>query len=54
MNDPSPQRATEAAAAAAPPPPSLTDLCIAFAIIALCGFGGVLAWSRRMMVEERR
>jgi len=34
--------------------PSLSALFIAFATIALCGFGGVLAWSRRMMVEERR
>src|SRR5262245_42428138 len=30
------------------------DLFIAFALIALCGFGGVLAWSRRMLVEERK
>ena len=34
--------------------PSLSELFIAFATISLCGFGGVLAWSRRMMVEERR
>ncbi len=27
---------------------------VAFATISLSGFGGVLAWSRRMMVEERR
>jgi chromate transporter len=26
---------------------------VAFAIVSLCGFGGVLAWSRRMLVEER-
>jgi chromate transporter len=40
----------------APPPhrPSLSELFIAFATISLSGFGGVLAWSRRMMVEERR
>ena len=43
-----------------PPPaaeqvrPSLAELFIAFATISLSGFGGVLAWSRRMMVEERR
>jgi chromate transporter len=36
------------------PPPSLSALFIAFATIALCGFGGVLAWSRRVMVDERR
>ena len=33
------------------PPPSLTELFVAFAIVALSGFGGVLAWSRRMLVE---
>jgi chromate transporter len=43
----------------APPPPkqvrpSLAELFIAFATISLSGFGGVLAWSRRMMVEQRR
>jgi chromate transporter len=43
-----------------PPPaaeqvrPSLAELFIAFATISLSGFGGVLAWSRRMMVEERK
>ena len=41
-----------------PPPststPTLFDLFVAFALIALCGFGGVLAWSRRMLVEERK
>ena len=35
------------------PPPALLDLLVAFAIVSLCGFGGVLAWSRRMLVEER-
>jgi chromate transporter len=35
-------------------PPSLTALFITFATISLYGFGGVLAWSRRMMVDERR
>src|SRR5580692_3418118 len=54
MNDASPMpRATEAEAAAAPPP-SLSALLMTFATISLYGFGGVLAWSRRMMVEERR
>ena len=36
------------------PPPTLAELFIAFATISLSGFGGVLAWSRRKMVEERR
>jgi chromate transporter len=54
MNDASPApRATEPFAAA-PPRPSLSELFIAYALISLYGFGGVLAWSRRMMVEERR
>jgi chromate transporter len=58
---PSPQppatpAATTAPSPASPPPrqPSLVELFIAFATISLSGFGGVLAWSRRMMVEERR
>src|ERR1700723_3686622 len=55
MNDAPPApRATEPLAAAAPPRPSLSELFIAYALISLYGFGGVLAWSRRMMVEERR
>jgi chromate transporter len=39
-----------------PPPqtPTLVELFVAFALISLCGFGGVLAWSRRMLVEERK
>src|SRR5262249_2510802 len=36
------------------PAPSLSQLFAAFALISLCGFGGVLAWSRRMLVEQRR
>src|ERR1700688_4414101 len=54
--------ATEPPAATAPPSstppqpvrPNLAALFIAFATISLSGFGGVLAWSRRMMVEERK
>jgi chromate transporter len=34
--------------------PTLAELFITFATISLSGFGGVLAWSRRMMVEERK
>jgi chromate transporter len=37
----------------APPAPALLDLFEAFALVSLSGFGGVLAWSRRMLVEER-
>ena len=55
MDDSSPApRATEPVAAAVPLRPSLSELFIAYALISLYGFGGVLAWSRRMMVEERR
>jgi chromate transporter len=35
-------------------PPSLAELFTAFATISLSGFGGVLAWSRRVLVEERK
>jgi chromate transporter len=41
------------ASAAPPPKPTLLDLFSAFALISLYGFGGVLAWSRRMIVEVR-
>src|SRR5580704_11590303 len=40
--------------APAPTAPRLTDIFIAFAVISLSGFGGVLYWSRRMMVDERK
>ena len=53
MNESAP-RITEASAAASAPPPSLSALFVTFATISLYGFGGVLAWSRRMMVEDRR
>jgi chromate transporter len=55
---PTPPESLPPLEATAPPPPqvqpSLSELFIAFATISLSGFGGVLAWSRRMMVEERR
>ena len=38
---------------APPPKPTLADLFVAFAKVSLSGFGGVLAWARRAMVEER-
>ncbi len=34
--------------------PGLLDLFLAFAGIAVMGFGGVLPWSRRMLVEKRQ
>jgi chromate transporter len=36
------------------PTPTLFELLVAFMTIAIFGFGGVLYWSRRMMVEERK
>src|SRR5215831_13466299 len=36
------------------PTPTLFELLIAFTMIAIFGFGGVLYWSRRMMVDERK
>jgi chromate transporter len=38
----------------ASPPPSLAEIFLAFIKISLSGFGGVLAWARRMMVDERK
>src|SRR5438045_3970716 len=35
-------------------PPTLTELFVAFSIVSLSGFGGVLAWSRRMLVEIKQ
>ena len=41
------------AGAAARPVPGVAELSLAFAKMAVCGFGGVLAWSRRIIVQER-
>jgi hypothetical protein len=65
MSDRSPENPGKPAAANAPDPraaeqpekpakPSLLDLFIAFATISLSGFGGILAWSHRMLVEQRK
>jgi chromate transporter len=37
-----------------PAPPSLTSLFVNFLIVGLVGFGGVMPWARRMIVEQRR
>src|SRR5258708_25825705 len=34
--------------------PKAFELFIAFSLISVSGFGGVLYWSRRMMVDERK
>jgi chromate transporter len=36
------------------PPPTARELYLSFAQIALSGFGGVMAWSRRVLVNEKR
>ena len=35
-------------------PPSVAGLFMGFLLIGVCGFGGVLPWARRMVVEQRR
>jgi chromate transporter len=37
-----------------PPLPSVGELFLAFARVSISSFGGVLAWSRRMLVEDKR
>jgi chromate transporter len=49
-----PSPASSAAQPQPAPPPTVAELFNAFAAISLSGFGGVLAWARRKMVEERR
>jgi chromate transporter len=34
--------------------PSIVDIFLAFSGIAIVGFGGVLPWARRMLVEQRK
>jgi chromate transporter len=46
--------APPAPSAPAPPQPTIAELFLAFATMSLSGFGGVLAWARRIMVERRR
>ncbi|HXZ55783.1 MAG TPA: chromate transporter [Burkholderiales bacterium] len=36
------------------PPPGIADLFIRFTQVGISGFGGVMPWARRMLVEERR
>jgi len=37
-----------------PRPPSLRTLFVGFLGVGVCGFGGVMPWARRMIVERRR
>jgi chromate transporter len=50
MDGPSEARATEPR----PAPRSLGELFLVFSGLALRGFGGVLPWAQRVLVEERR
>src|SRR5215469_724815 len=51
---PAPAKQTPSAPIAAKPPrPGIAELFTVFAAISLSGFGGVLAWARRIMVERR-
>src|SRR5258705_5376795 len=43
--------APSAVAASRPP---VAALCLAFAAVSISSFGGVLAWARRMLVENKR
>jgi chromate transporter len=36
------------------PHPSVPDLFAGFFIVGICGFGGVLPWARRMIVDQRK
>jgi chromate transporter len=50
----SPLISESAPAAAAPERPTLPALFVAFAQVAISGFGGALPWARRMIVERKR
>jgi chromate transporter len=50
----SPEAAPPAASSPRPQPQSLTDLFLSFTILALQGFGGVLAVVQRELVEKKR
>jgi chromate transporter len=49
-----PPAAIPAADQSAPNPPSPGELFLAFAKMSLAGFGGVLVWARRGIVEQHR
>lgn len=57
-SDPSVPDPSPPSSAATEPPttirPTLTGLFLGFFSVGICGFGGVLPWARRMIVEQRR
>src|SRR6266853_3810741 len=50
----SPTAASPAPDLPTPTPPGLIALFVAFAKISLAGFGGVLVWARRAVVDQHR
>src|SRR3954447_18511126 len=36
------------------PNPTVAELFTGFFLVGVCGFGGVLPWARRMIVEQRQ
>src|SRR5215468_8635713 len=54
MPSDSPPAAIPAPDQPAPDPPSPGELFVAFAKMSLAGFGGVLVWARRGIVEQHR
>ena len=50
----SPPAAVPAPDIPTPPPPGLFELFVAFAKMSLAGFGGVLVWARRGIVDQHR
>ena len=51
---PAPLPAPELPTSSAPVPPGLVELFVAFARMSLAGFGGVLVWARRSIVDQHR
>src|SRR3569833_3163819 len=54
MSPDSPPAAVAAPELPTPVPPSLLELFLAFAKMSLAGFGGVLVWARRGIVDQHR
>jgi chromate transporter len=54
MSDGAPIPVRPVPVAPKPLAPNPLELFIAFSLISVSGFGGVLYWSRRMMVDERK
>src|ERR1700755_2732348 len=46
--------APDTTAATSPSPPGLIELFVAFAKMSLAGFGGVLVWARRGIVDQHK